>query len=238
MIARIESSLNPTASAVRMHGMQQRRDLTGIAAGIAAPIVSWSLSVLVIATWPGYDPVAQSISSLANAPLGGLQTVAFALSGSLGVAWAFGLSSGLGSTTQDRMLVRGLLLVQAVVALGFAILPTDPAGAPTTLIGRLHLLDFYLYALTMPLTLVVVGLVMHRDPRWRQGVRPTLLAAGLVVLAAALVPATVDGPLTPWLGLLERLYVAVPSIWQVAVGGWAWRLATRSSVAADDAELA
>lgn len=203
-------------------------NLPGIAAGVAAPIVSWSLSVVVIAGWPGYDPVAQSISSLANAPLGWLQTVAFAISGLLGVAWAFGLSSVLGSTTRDRAIVRGLLLLQAVTALGFAILPTDAAGVPTTSIGRLHLLDFYLYAVTMPLTLVVLALVMRRDPRWRAGVRPTLLAAGLVVLATVLVPATLDGPLTPWLGLLERLYVAIPSVWQVAVGVAAWRLATGS----------
>ena len=209
-----------------MGDMALRPDLAGIAAGIAAPIISWSLSIVVIATWPGYDPVSQSISSLANAPLGGLQTVAFAISGLLGVAWAFGLSSVLGSSARDRALVRALLLIQAVIALGFAILPTDPEGVPTTLIGRLHLLDFYLYALTMPLTLVVLALVMRRDLRWRAGARPTLLAAILVVVATALVPATLDGPLTPWLGLLERLYVAIPSIWQVAVGVAAWRLAT------------
>jgi hypothetical protein len=206
--------------------MEERPNRVGIAAGIAAPIVSWSLGVVVIATWPGYDPVAQSISSLANAPLGSLQTVAFAISGVLGVAWAFGLSSVLGSTSRDRELVRGLLLIQAVIALGFAFLPTDPEGAPTTLIGRLHLFDFYLYALAMPVTLVVLALVMRRDPRWQRWFRPTLFAAGLVVVAAALVPATLDGPLTPWLGLLERLYVAIPSIWQVAVGVAAWRLAT------------
>ena len=213
--------------------MQLRPYRVGIAAGIAAPIVSWSLSVVVIATWPGYDPVAQSISSLANAPAGWLQTVAFAISGFLGLAWAFGLSSVLGSTARDRALVRGLLLLQAVVAFGFAILPTDSQGAPTTLIGRLHLLDFYLYALTMPLTLVVLALVMRRDPHWRAGVRPTLFAAGLVVVAAGLVPATLDGPLTPWLGLLERIYVAIPSIWQVATGVAAWRLATGSARALD-----
>jgi hypothetical protein len=213
-----------------MRDMRHRRDLAGIAAGISAPIVSWTLSVVVIATWPGYDPMSRSISSLANAPLGWLQTVAFVTSGLLGIAWAFGLSSVLGSTAQDRALVRGLLLVQAVITLGFAILPTDPEGAATTTIGRLHLLDFYLYAVTMPLTLVVLALVLRRDPRWPAGVRPTLLAAGLVVVAAALVPATVDGPLTPWLGLLERLYVAVPSIWQVGAGLFSWRLATGSAL--------
>ncbi len=197
-----------------------------IVAGIAAPVISWALSVVVIAGWPGYDPIAQSISLLATAPLGWLQSVAFAISGILGAAWAFGLSSVLGRTARQRALVRGLLLVQAAIAIGFALLPTDPVGVPTTTIGSIHLLDFYLYAITMPLTLVALGLVMRRDPRWDRAARATLAAAGLVLLATALVPATVDGPLTPWLGLLERLYIAIPSLWQVWAGVVAWRLAS------------
>lgn len=197
----------------------------GIAAGIAAPIVAWLLTVIAIATWPGYDPIRQSISILADAPLGWLQTAAFAASGLLGVAWAFGLSRVLGASARDRGIVRGLLLLQAVIAFGFAVLPTDPIGAATTTVGALHLVDFYLYSVTMPLTLLAVGLLMRRDPRWRGSVRPTLVAAGLVLIGIALVPATLDGPLTPWLGLLERGFVAIPSIWQVGVGLVAWRLA-------------
>jgi len=50
------------------------------------------LSLVIIAGWSGYDPIAQSISLLANAPLGWLQTAAFVTGGLLGAAWAFGLS--------------------------------------------------------------------------------------------------------------------------------------------------
>ena len=201
----------------------------GILAGIAAPIVSWGLSAVVIAGWPGYDAISQSISLLAVAPLGWLQTVAFAVSGILGAAWAFGLSGVLGATSRDQAIVRGLVLLQAAVTIAFAIFPTDPDGVPISAIGQIHLANFYLYSVTMPLTLLVLGLVMRRDPRWRGGARPTLFAAGLVVLATALVPATIEGPLTPWLGLLERLYVAIPSVWQVGVGLVAWRLARSTS---------
>jgi hypothetical membrane protein len=204
-----------------------RRSL--ILAGIAVPVVSWGLSAVVIAGWPGYDPIAQSISLLANAPLGWLQSLAFAISGLLGALWAFGLSGVLGSTSRDRAIVRGMLLLQAVITIAFAIFPTDPDGVPVSTIGQIHLANFYLYSLTMPLTLLVLGLVMRRDPHWRGSARPTLLAAGLLVLATALVPATIEGPLTPWLGLLERLYVAIPSVWQVGAGMVAWRLARSTS---------
>lgn len=201
-----------------------------ILAGIAAPIVSWGLSVVVILNWPGYDPIAQSISLLANAPLGWLQTVAFLVSGVLGAAWAIGLSRVLGATARDRRLVLWLLAVQAAITIAFAIFPTDPGARAVSVVGKIHLANFYLYAVTMPLTLLVLGRVMGRDERWSRMAQPTLVAAALVIVSIVLVPLTLDGPLTPWLGLLERIYVAIPSAWQVAAGMVAWRL-TGSRVA-------
>lgn len=211
------------------------RSLTraGILAGIVAPILAWGLSVAVIASWPGYDPVGQSISILATAPLGWLQSLAFAVSGVLGVAWALALATVLGARPRDRLMVRVLLLIQALVALGFALLPTDPEGAPVSVTGSLHLLDFGAYAITMPLTLLALGLVMRRDPRWCAAVRPTLAAGAVVLFGIPLVPATISGPLSPWLGALERVFVAVPSIWQVGAAVVAWRLASNSTPGSD-----
>jgi hypothetical membrane protein len=201
-----------------------QRNRIAILAGIAGPIVSWGLSVFVIAGWPGYDPIAQSISLLADAPLGWLQTLAFVLSGVLGAAFAFGLASALGVTTRQHAIVRGLLLVLAALSIGFALFPTDREARAISTIGRIHLGIFYAYALVMPLTLLGLGLVMRRDPSWRAGARPTLIAAAIVVASSALVPLTLEGPLTPWLGLLERIYVAIPSVWQVGTGIVAWRI--------------
>ena len=215
-----------------------RRLRLEILAGALGPILTWALSIVVIAGWPGYDPIRLSVSLLATAPLGWLMTVSFALSGILGAAWALGLSAVLGANPRHRAIVRWLLLLQAVIAFGFALLPTDPTGAPASFVGELHLADFYAYALTMPLTLLALGLVMRLDPRWAAGspgvpragaARPTLVAAALALVSIALVPATIDGPLTPWLGLLERLFIAIPSAWQVYAAVIAWRIARRSA---------
>ncbi len=196
-----------------------------ILAGIIAPIISWGLSVVVIAGWPGYNPIAQSISLLADAPLGWLQTLAFVISGVLGAAFAFGLANVLGVTARQRGLVRWLLLLLAALSIGFALFPTDREARAITTIGKIHLGIFYAYALAMPLTLFALGLVMRRDARWRVRARLTLIAAAIVVGSSLLVPLTLDGPLTPWLGLLERIYVAIPSLWQVGTGIVAWRVA-------------
>jgi hypothetical membrane protein len=198
----------------------------GLLAGIAAPIISWGLSVVVIAGWPGYDPVSESISLLANAPLGWLQTLAFATSGVLGAAFAIGLARVLGSTARDRSLARATLLLLAALAVGFAIFPTDADGRGISTIGKIHLGIFYAYAVAMPVTLLLAGRVMSRDRRWLAAARPTLAAAALVIVSALLVPLTLGGPLTPWLGVLERIYVAIPSLWQVWVGIAGWRIAS------------
>lgn len=216
-----------------------RATRVGLVAGAAGPILTWALSILVIASWPGYDPVRQSVSLLATAPLGWLMSISFALSGILGAAWAIGLSAVLGASARHRAIVRWLLLLQALIAFGFAILPTDPTGTPVSLVGSLHLADFYAYALTMPLTLLALGLVIRLDPAWSAAgaTRPTFLAAALALASIALVPATIDGPLTPWLGLLERVFIAIPSVWQVYAALVAWRLVpSRAAVASATAD--
>jgi hypothetical membrane protein len=196
----------------------------GLIAGIVAPIVSWALSFVVIAAWPDYDPIRQSISQLADAPLGWIQNLAFVLGGALTLAWALALPRVLGSMPRDRAIIRGTQLLLGLIVLAFALVPTDPESAPASTIGRLHLFDYGLYTLAMPVTLLMTAVVMRRDPRWAPLATPTLVAAAFALLGIALTPVTLYGPLLPWLGLLERLFVAIPSIWQVAAGLFALHL--------------
>jgi hypothetical protein len=188
-----------------------------LALGVVGPVSFWMLGGLAAATWPGYDPVAQSISLTVHAPNGWLQVLAFAIGGPITLGWAVGAGRVLGATLRDRRMVRTLFAIQAAIAVAFAILPTDADGQHTSLVGQLHLANFYLYAVTMPATLVLVGRVFARDPAWRAVAGPTFIAAALMVVSTVLVPFTVSGPLEPWLGLLERIYVAIPGVWQAAV---------------------
>ncbi len=198
-----------------------------LACGAIGPVVFWVLGGVVAATWSGYDPVANSISAMVHAPLGGLQVLAFAIGAPLTLAWAIGAGRVMGGTPRDQTLVRAVFAVQAAISLAFALFPTDAAGAPTTFVGELHLATFYAYAIAMPASLVLVCRVFARDPAWRPAWRPTAMGAVLVVVATLLVPLTIAGPLEPWLGLLERIYVAIPGAWQVAVALRALRLDTR-----------
>jgi hypothetical protein len=195
-----------------------------LALGAIGPVVFWALGGVVAATWPGYDPIADSISSMVHAPLGSLQVLAFVIGGPLTLAWAVGAGRVIGGTPRDRAVVRAVFAVQAAISVAFALFPTDAAGVPTTVVGELHLVTFYAYAIAMPGSLILVGRAFARDPAWRPASRPTAAAAALVVFATLLVPLTIAGPLEPWLGLLERIYVAIPGAWQVAVALRALRL--------------
>ena len=188
-----------------------------LACGAIGPVVFWVLGAAAAATWPGYDVVTDSISSLAHAPLGWLQVLAFAIGAPLTLAWAVGAGRIIGSSPRDRTIVRAVFTVQAAIALAFALLPTDAAGAPETLVGGLHLITFFVYAVATPVSLGLVGRVFGRDPAWRPASCPTAASAALMVVATLLVPLTLAGPLEAWLGLLERAYVAMPGIWQLAV---------------------
>jgi hypothetical protein len=188
-----------------------------LAAGAVGPVLFWLLGGVVALTWPGYDPIADSISSLVNAPLGVLQTFAFLAGAVLAVAWAVGAGRAIGATPRDHVLVRGRFMLQASIVLAFALFPTDPDGMETSLVGLLHLATFFAYAIATPITLIVVGRIFRRDTRWASAATPTVTAGVLMAASTVLAPVILGGPLYPWLGLLERIYVGIPAAWQIAV---------------------
>jgi hypothetical protein len=202
-----------------------------VGAGLVGPAVFWGLGAFVAMSWPGYDWVSQSISSLVHAPLGELQTLAFLLGGLLSLGWAIGAGRIMGRTDRQGSLVRGLFLVQAGLLVAFALLPTDPDDVSRTLTGNLHLLTFFSYSVAMPVMLLVVALILRRDPRWQRAAAPTAIAGATMLIATTLVPFTLTGPLYSWLGLLERAYVLIPSGWQATMAGVAlWRMCRRDDV--------
>jgi hypothetical membrane protein len=185
-----------------------------VAAGAAGPVLFWLLVTIAGLASPGYDPLEASISSLVNQPAGALLTLAFLGGVGLGTAWAVGAGRSIGSSSRDRAIVRVLFLAHVGVSLAFAAFPTDPDGGPRTVIGALHLATFMAYALLIPATLLLVSRVFGRDRRWRRFAGPTMAIGLAMVVATLLVPLTIRGPLSPWLGLLERVYVAIPMAWQ------------------------
>jgi hypothetical protein len=145
--------------------------------------------------------------------------LAFLASGTLGLAWAAGMGRILGVDARDARRVVLLLGLLALLPYAFAAFPTDPGERGVTAAGRLHLATFAVYAISLPVVLLSIAAIMRRDPRWARSAGPTRLLGAVLAAAILLVPVTLYGPLLPWLGLLERVYVALPSVWQLAVAG-------------------
>jgi hypothetical membrane protein len=188
-----------------------------LACGIAGPVLFWVLGAVAAATWPGYDPVSGSISVLVHAPDGWLQVDAFILLGVLSLAFAVGMGRVAGATSAARRRVRSALLVLAAIQLGFALFPTDAPGAATSLHGGIHMLVFATFAIAFPVLAWRIAGPLRADPPWRRA--GTLTAGVAVGMAVAIltVVLTIGGPLEPYLGLLERAYVAVPSLWLAGI---------------------
>jgi hypothetical membrane protein len=187
-----------------------------LACGIAGPVLFWVLGAIAAATWPGYDPVSGSISVLVHAPEGWLQVDAFILLGVLSLAFAVGMGRVAGADAAARHRVRSALLVLAAIQLGFALFPTD-AGDATSLHGAIHMLVFATFAVAFPIVAWRIAGPLRADPPWRRAGTLSRAVAVLMAVAIVTVPLTIAGPLEPWLGVLERIYVAVPSLWLAGV---------------------
>jgi hypothetical membrane protein len=197
-----------------------------LACGIAGPALFWVLGAIAAATWPGYDPVSQSISVMVTAPQGWLQVDAFILLGVLSIAFAIGLGRVAGVDAAARRRVRSALLVLAGILLAFALFPTD-GGDAVSLHGAIHMVVFLSFAIAFPLLSWRIAGPLRADPPWRRAGTLTVAVAIVMTIALFAVPVTLAGPLEPWLGLVERLYVGIPSLWLVGLAAHGLVVTTR-----------
>jgi hypothetical membrane protein len=187
-----------------------------LACGIAGPALFWVLGAIAAATWPGYDPVSRSISVMVTAPEGWLQVDAFILLGVLSIAFAIGMGRVAGADAVARRRVRSALLVLAGILLAFALFPTD-GGDVVSLHGTIHMVVFLAFAVAFPLVSWRIAGALRADPPWRRAGTLSVGVAIVMTVALFTVPVTLAGPLEPWLGLMERLYVGIPSLWLVGI---------------------
>src|ERR1051325_5284255 len=83
-------------------------------AGIAGPLVFFTVVILEGAHRRGYDPLRDTISELSLGPRGWIQTANFLVFGVLFLVFAYGVKTGLGGFGAAR--IGGLLLF--VIGLG------------------------------------------------------------------------------------------------------------------------
>lgn len=198
-------------------------------AGIIAPPLFAAITVVAGLVRPGYDPVRRTVSALAVGPGGWLQTAGFVLLGVLSLAFALGLARAVSERRAARVagVLTGLL---GLLALAFAVFPTDAPGEPDTFHGQVHDWLVIALALCFPVAVIGVACALRRVAGWRR-IAVFSAAVGAVALALALfwlaVPSAVS---RPWTGLYERVWIGVQLVWLEVLALRVWD--ARASTAA------
>jgi hypothetical membrane protein len=194
-------------------------------AGILGPLILIVTDFTVAFSNPGYDYLRHSISSLAWAPLGWVQTIGFLAIGLLVEVFVAGLLLGIRG-------VRGFNLGIALLAIfGFGLLVigafhTDPANGPYTFEGNIHGIAAKSIFWLFPAASIAIAPSLKASHYWRglfkYSIGAAVLALGLMVGSIWMPP---DFRL---FGLFERILVLDEIVWLVIMAVWLLRLSLRS----------
>jgi len=179
-------------------------------AGVVGPFVLILAELIAAFSMPGYDPIRNSISSLALTPMGWVQTIGFLAIGLLVEVFVAGL---LFSIRRGRGFGLGVGLL---VCFGFGLLligafRIDPVGAPHTIEGTIHLLAANTVFWLFPIAILLLAPSIKNDPNWENFFIYTV-ATGVLALALIIGQVCLPAQLS-WFGLYERVLVANVIIW-------------------------
>lgn len=200
------------------------------AAGIVGPILFaigfLAQGVLRTDLRSGYNPMAQTISSLTAGPDGWVQQGNFIVLGVLVIAFAVGLSQGM-QKTRRSVLGPALLAWNGVELVIAGLFPLREAAT-----GRIfdplgvHSVNGTIFFVCIGIVLVVVSWQFAQDARWR-GLAAYTLISGIVlvvlVVMAKLLVAGAQAPLHPWEGLIQRVTISVWLLCLVVLALRLWR---------------
>lgn len=195
--------------------------------GVAAPALFLVLSVITASLWPGFDPVRSTISQLALAPYGGIQTSAFYLMSIFGMLFIVGFYFNI----QRHKLLRPAIVLLFLCAFGFlliGIFPTVPEGSATTLNSLIHNLITLSIAIIFPFGAFLIAPALKHDPRWKNLFIYTIAAGVLGIILNVLGGVML---LTGWreheLGLYERILAGNPLVWLEVMAIWLLHLSIK-----------
>jgi hypothetical protein len=234
--------MNPSRVGARLRTKQPVR--TGFGAGprsvlVAAGAVAGALYSFVVLlgglVTPGYDHVAQPVSSLyqAGAANGLAIASAFALYNVFVIAFGVGLAM-LAQAVAGKLRRVGIACGVTIVLVGIAgavddVFPQDPIGSAITTTGTLHVAFAAVASL-----LTVVAVALASAWLWRRsGLRALAwYSVGTLLLIVAFGPTTAAATAgsSPFMGLLERITIFSFIAWMVAASVVLARMTRRQGI--------
>jgi len=179
-------------------------------AGVVGPFVLICADLTAALSAPGYNLIRDSISSLALAPMGWLQTIGFLAVGLLTEIFVAGLLFNIRGGRGFKLSI-GLLVCFGFGLLLIGAFRTDPVGAPHTIEGTIHSVTATTVFWLFPIAVLLLTPSLRSDSYWKDIYVYTVVTS---VLALALITGRVGLPAQlSWFGLYERILVANMIIW-------------------------
>ena len=196
-------------------------------AGIVAPIIFIITNLIAaFSSYPDYNFIRDSISSLAWTPLGWVQTIGFMIMGLLIEVFIVGflLSVRGGCIHVDRKFRLGASIL---VFFGFGVLlagafHTDPVGGPHTLEGTIHGIVAGVAFWLFPIASLLIAPCLRKQPYWKDLFLYTIIAS-ILALALLIVGVWLPSEVS-WFGLYERILVLDELMWVEIMAVWLLRL--------------
>jgi hypothetical protein len=176
---------------------------------------------------PDYNPVNHAVSNYAVGPFGYLMTSAFYALALSVFALALGLARSMAHTTKAQVAVL-LLNIAGVGMIVMGIFPGDAHALhpPATMTGVIHWTAAGVSFLSIMIAAFLLSSSFSMDDRWRAFQLPCLMLALAMVGALVLYGILA---LVGWIGVGQRIYLAVSLTWLLFMAMWIRSVASRKS---------
>jgi hypothetical protein len=174
---------------------------------------------------PEYNPISHAVSNYAVGPYGYLMTAAFYALALSVFALALGLIGSIALTNQTRIAVLLLCLASSgMVVMG--VFPGDVHALhpPATITGVIHWTAAGISFLSIMIAAFLLSSSFKTDERWQRFWRPCFILA-LAIVGALLLYGILA--LVGWIGIGQRIYIAVCLLWLLVLAGWIWAVGGR-----------
>ena len=181
--------------------------------GIIAPPLMVALWTVASVLRPGYDQLTQKGSELGTGPNSILMNLDFAVTGVLILAFAIGLAGNMSASSRVRI-GAALLLVAGICETATAGFPCDPGcpAATGSISQNLHLGIALVFFSSIAFAPLLVGVGLGRDQSWKSYAAFST-ATGIVSVALGTLFSVGVLSSFPFVGLLERVFLAFPFLW-------------------------
>jgi len=191
---------------------------------MTAPVLMLVLWTVASLMRPGYDQLSQYGSELGNGPNAIIMNTNFVVTGLLVIAFATGLFKNLhgGGRAQTGSI---LLAVFGTGEVSGGFFPCDP-GCPIaaqSLSQLAHNMDAVIAFAAIALAPLLVSLGLNSDDRWRD-YRSYSLFTGILSIGLFLVFSAASLDYLGYVGLFQRLFLAVPFLWIEAIAARLFRI--------------